>query len=125
MKDQVITPQDVDRYWKAQVRAIDRWEWLVDHNCNQDTCDSAWEEVESWTRLAEEIQKEYSQQYDELNKVMPFGEYKPTLDPKTCNHQNAFTTYDDIDGKLQHCPDCNATLDEDGQIVQVVDEIPY
>lgn len=57
--------------------------------------------------------------------VLAFGEPKPTLDPKTCNHQNAFTTYDDIDGKLRHCPDCNATLDEDGQIVQVVDEIPF
>jgi hypothetical protein len=103
-----ITLQDVDRYWKAQVRAVDRWEWLKEHNCPMSDVEQAYEEMEQWGKLAEEIQAEYHEQ---------FG----------CQHKNLKSIGDNNplnEGYI--CSDCGAWLDENGNVVRKpVDEIPY
>lgn len=59
--------------------------------------------------------------------VLAFGGEGLKVDPKFCDHKNASITSNEVDGKLYHCPDCNATLDEDFEIVQVIsdDDIPF
>ena len=93
-----ITIHDVNRYWAAQLRAVDRWEWLIDHSASQNTVDKAWADVERWSELAEEIQAEYHEQ---------FG----------CQHKNLKSMGDNNplnEGYI--CSDCGAWLDENGNV---------
>ena len=126
MKDEIITPQTVERYWKAQLRAVDRWQWLIEHKQPQPVIESAYEEVEQWTRLAEEVQGEYADQY-QVN--LSFDENRPKQDPQYCYHRNAIMTYHEADGTLYHCPDCGSTLaldqNSDWEIVNTEKEIPF
>lgn len=57
--------------------------------------------------------------------VLAFDGERIRIDPKFCDHKNATITSVDMDGKIYHCPDCNATLDEDFEIIQVVKDIPF
>jgi len=47
------------------------------------------------------------------------------VDPELCNHGSAYQTYKGADGEIWHCPACDATLDEHGDVVKVNIEIPY
>jgi hypothetical protein len=99
MTEQVLTPQDVDRYWKAQVRAVDRWTWLKEHNYPMSDVEQAYEEMEQWGKLAEEIQEEYRQQYE--NQPCPHANVIHHIEP---------------DGDIVICSDCGGWLDEDGKV---------
>ena len=105
-QDQKITIDDVDRYWRAQLRAVDRWEWLTEHNIPRVDIEEAWEEVESWTRLAEEINAEYNEQCDRRN----------------CPHKNVIHHFE-VDGTITICSDCGGWLDEDGFVYRYSDPI--
>ena len=94
---QKITIDDVDRFWKAQLHAIDRWEWLMEHNIPRVDIEEAWENVECWTQMAKEINDEYNKQYDRRN----------------CLHKNV-VHYLEPDGDITVCSDCGAFLDEMG-----------
>ena len=42
-----------------------------------------------------------------------------------CQHGVAYKTYAGPDGELWHCPTCNATLDEHGDVVKANSGIPF
>jgi len=94
-----ITIHDVSRYWKAQLRAIDRWEWLTEHDYPQADIDRAWEEIEDWTQRAIKINTEYNEQYERRN----------------CQHKNVIHQFEP-DGDITICEDCGGWLDEDGKV---------
>lgn len=59
----VLTRHDVERAWQDQVKAVDRWEWLVMHTQPEDVCEQAWEDMQDATRHAEELDRLYADQY--------------------------------------------------------------
>ena len=101
---QKITIDDVDRYWKAQLRAVDRWEWLTEHNAPG--IEEAWGDVENWTRLAKEINAEFNEQYDRRN----------------CPHKNVIHHFEP-DGDITVCNDCGGWIDEDGYVYRYSEPI--
>jgi hypothetical protein len=48
-------------------------------------------------------------------------EYEPDKCPHTCTVK----TYSGPDGEMYHCYLCQSTLDEDGEIIQTLKEIPW
>jgi len=120
--DQALTIQDVERAWDDQVKAADWYERTTLFNkgedWNQELIEKALEDLEDATKLALELDNIYQLQYQ--TRI-----YDDQGKWHLCTHQQAFITYDEIDGTLRHCPTCGATLDENFNIVQVVKEIPY
>ena len=59
--------------------------------------------------------------------VLAFGGEKLKIDPEFCDHKHAIITYNEADGKLYHCPDCEALLDEDFEVIRLLgdEDIPY
>jgi hypothetical protein len=58
--------------------------------------------------------------------VMAFNGKRTIIDPQFCDHRNAIVTYDDVDGRLRHCPDCDSTIDDQGNVIKAWDgEIPF
>lgn len=62
--------QTVDRYmveqaWHEQVEAVDRWQWLVEHDFSREIVESAWDEIQAATAYAMELEELYSEQYDQ------------------------------------------------------------
>ena len=104
--EQVITINDVDRYWKAQLRAVDRWEWLIEHNYPVNTVEEARQEKERWGELAEEVQREYHQQYNRPN----------------CPHTNVTRSHE-VDGDITICKDCGGWIDDQGEVYRYSDPL--
>jgi hypothetical protein len=40
------------------------------------------------------------------------------VDPQFCDHKNAKLISSDYDGNVYHCPDCDSSLNEDGEIIR-------
>lgn len=60
-----VTRCDVERAWREQVQAVDRWEWLANHRCPKHEVEAALENILATTAYAIELEELYSQQYDE------------------------------------------------------------
>ena len=105
-QNQVLTAQDVDRYWKAQLRAVDRWEWLKEHNYPINDVEQAYQEIESWAKAAMEIQEEYNLQYNRRN----------------CPHTNVIRHFE-VDGTITICSDCGAWIDDQGEVYRYSDPL--
>jgi len=73
MTTEVMTKQDtayVDRFmiesaWDEQVQAVDRWEWLAEHNQPADVIETAWDEVEERTADAMRLEELYREQFEQ------------------------------------------------------------
>jgi len=104
--EQVITINDVERYWKAQLRAVDRWQWLIEHNYPVNTVEEARQEKERWGELAEEVQQEYNEQYNRRN----------------CPHTNVIHHFE-VDGTITICSDCGGWIDDQGEVYRYSDPL--
>lgn len=40
------------------------------------------------------------------------------VDPQFCEHHNAYLISSDYDGSVYYCPDCDSSLNEDGEIIR-------
>lgn len=49
--------------------------------------------------------------------VLAFDGTITRIDPQFCDHKHAIMTYNEADGTLYHCPDCDSLLDEDYAII--------
>lgn len=116
-----LTPQDVEKAWRDQVQACD--------HCETSGTEKAYREMEMATQHAINVQRQYANQYERQYPILSFAENRPKHDPFYCDHRNAVMTYNEADGTLYHCPDCDALLaiDQAGEweIVKIEDEIPF
>jgi hypothetical protein len=55
----------VEQAWREQVQAVDRWEWLAERNYPKHAIEAAWEDVEAATAHAVELDRLYSEQYEQ------------------------------------------------------------
>ena len=67
-KSQPITVLDVERAWREQVVAVDRWQTLADRGRDQSRIEQAWDEMQEATVHAMALDRAYSEQYDRMYK---------------------------------------------------------
>jgi len=67
-KSQPITVMDVERAWREQVAAVDRWQTLADRGRDQSRIEQAWDEMQEATIHAMALDRAYSEQYDRMYK---------------------------------------------------------
>ena len=67
-KSQPITVLDVERAWRDQVAAVDRWQTLADRGRDQSRIEQAWDEMQEATVHAMALDRAYSEQYDRMYK---------------------------------------------------------
>lgn len=61
-----LTTFDVERAWRDQVAAVDRWESLADRGRDQSRIEQAWDEMQEATVHAMALDRAYSEQYDRM-----------------------------------------------------------
>ena len=61
--EEIVTLQDTEDAWKAQIAAVDRWEWLNDNNAPVEAIEAAYSEMEAALAYAERLEDLYHDQY--------------------------------------------------------------